>query len=315
MKQENSAKRILCVHEKDHAYDYIRNILSDKGYSVLTCSDATEAFTAVFSEPPDIIIVSTNTPGWDNFMDRIKNDSVYKHLPLLLLTKEEMLKGLMSHTGLSCDDFFLLPIRPEEMLLRIRLRETNATINLDANPLTRLPGNVTIMATIQKIIDAKEASALCYLDLDNFKAFNDCYGFARGDEALRMTGRIVTNVVNKASNSEGFVGHIGGDDFFFIVPAQLAQQCCAQIIENFDMVITTLIDDEDRLRGFIESKDRQGKPQRFPMLSASIGVIDLTITTIDHPGEASAIAGELKKAVKKREGSNFMVNRRKSLKA
>ena len=76
-----------------------------------------------------------------------------------------------------------------------------------------------------------------------------------------------------------------------------------------------LMDDEDRARGFIESKDRQGKPQRFPMLSASIGVIDLTITTIDHPGEASAIAGELKKAVKKREGSNFMVNRRKSLKA
>ena len=139
-------------------------------------------------------------------------------------------------------------------------------------------------------------------------------GFASGDEAIRMPARIVTNVVNKASNSEGFVGHIGGDDFFFIVPAHLAQQCCAQIIENFDLVITTLIDDEDRARGFIESKDRQGNPQRFPMLSASIGVIDLTITSIDHPGRASAIAGELKKAVKKREGSNFMVNRRKSLK-
>ena len=132
---------------------------------------------------------------------------------------------------------------------------------------------------------------------------------------MRMTGRIVTNVINKTSRSDGFVGHIGGDDFFFIVPTHLAKQCCQQIIENFDLVITTLIDDKDKDRGFIESKDRKGNPQRFPILSASIAVIDLTITTINHPGEASAIAGELKKAVKKQEGSNFMINRRKSLKA
>ena len=140
-------------------------------------------------------------------------------------------------------------------------------------------------------------------------------GLLRRDEALRMTGRIVTNVMNKASNSDGFLGRIGGDDFFFIVPAHLAERCCKQIIENFDLVITTLIDNDDKDRGFIESKDRKGNQQRYPMLSGSIAVIDLTITTINHPGEASAIAGELKKAVKKQAGSNFMINRRKSLKA
>jgi GGDEF domain-containing protein len=315
VKQETATKRILCLHGKAPSCDRLKNVLTDRGYTVSTFSDANDAFTAVFSEPPNIIIVSTDILGWKDFMNRIKNDSVYKHLPLLLLTKEEILNSLMSCTDLSCDDFFLFPVSPEEILLRIQLRETNATLNLDANPLTRLPGNVTIMATIQKTIDYREEAALCYLDLDNFKAFNDCYGFARGDEALRMTGRVVTNVVNKASNSDGFVGHIGGDDFFFIVPADLAKQCCQQIIGNFDTVITTLIDDEDKDRGFIESKDRKGNPQRFPILSASIAVIDLTITTINHPGEASAIAGELKKAVKKRAGSNFMVNRRKSLKA
>lgn len=315
MKQETATKRIVCLHEEESSFEHLKNILTDRGYTVFTFSDTTDAFTAVFSEPPIIIIVSTDISGWEDFMHRIKSDSVYKHLPLLLLTKEEMLGSLMSSTDLSCDDFFLSPVRPEELLLRIQLRETNATLNLDANPLTRLPGNVTIMATIQKTIENRKEAALCYLDLDNFKAFNDCYGFARGDEALRMTGRILTNVVNKASSSDGFVGHIGGDDFFFIVPAHLAKQCCQQIIENFDLVITTLIDDEDKDRGFIESKDRKGNPQRFPILSASIAVIDLTITTIDHPGEASAIAGELKKAVKKQEGSNFMINRRKSLKA
>ena len=315
MKKETATKRILCLHEKESSCDRLKNVLTERGYTVLIFSDATDAFTAVFSEPPAIIIVSTDIPGWEDFMNRIKRDSVYKHLPLLLLTKEEMLDSLTSCTDLSCDDFFLFQASSEEILLRIQLRETNAALNLDANPLTRLPGNVTIMATIQKTIEGREEAALCYLDLDNFKAFNDCYGFARGDEALRMTGRILTNVVNKASNSEGFVGHIGGDDFFFIVPAHLAKQCCQQIIENFDLVITTLIDDKDKDRGFIESKDRKGNPQQFPILSASIAVIDLTLTTINHPGEASAIAGELKKAVKKQAGSNFMINRRKSLKA
>ena len=167
------------------------------------------------------------------------------------------------------------------------------------------------MATIQKTVQQKSKSALCYLDLDNFKAFNDRYGFARGDEALRMTARIITNVARKM-HADSFVGHVGGDDFFFIIPSHLIKECCEQIIQNFDLVIPTLMNDEDRVRGYIESKDRKGKLQRFPLLSLSIAVIDLNITRIDHPGEVSATAGELKKAVKKLNGSNYLINRRRS---
>jgi len=192
----------------------------------------------------------------------------------------------------------------------VQLKEAHATYDLDANPLTRLPGNYTIMATIQKTIWQKEKAALCYLDLDNFKAFNDRYGFARGDDAIRMTARVITNVSQRLSPSESFVGHVGGDDFFFIVPSHVTKECCEQIIQNFDMVIPTLFDDKDRIRGYIESKDRQGNPRRFPLVSLSISVIDLKNTAINHPGEASAIAGELKKEVKKIKGSNYMVNRR-----
>ena len=166
------------------------------------------------------------------------------------------------------------------------------------------------MATIQKTVQQKSKSALCYLDLDNFKAFNDRYGFARGDEALRMTARIITNVARKM-HADSFVGHVGGDDFFFIIPSHLIKECCEQIIQNFDLVIPTLMN-EDRVRGYIESKDRKGKLQRFPLLSLSIAVIDLNITRIDHPGEVSATAGELKKAVKKLNGSNYLINRRRS---
>ncbi len=314
MKQVVTGKRILCLHEEDYAYDPIRQVLLDEGYFVYNYSDAKTALAHIYSEPPDIMIVSTKTNGWEEFMTSIKNDSVYKHLALILLVRKEMLASLLSLSDLSCDDFFLYPANPEEVLLRVQLKEANATSNLDANPLTRLPGNQTIMATIQKTILRKKDYALCYLDLDNFKAFNDRYGFARGDEAIRMTARVITNVTHKTSHSDSFAGHVGGDDFFFILPSGNARECCEQIIQNFDLVILTLIDDEDRVRGYIESKDRQGNPQRFPLLSVSIAVIDLTITTINHSGEASAIAGELKTAVKKMNGSNYMINRRTSLK-
>ena len=310
MKHTTTEKRILCLHEEEHAYDQIRQILSNKGYFVYDYSDANAAFAHIYNEPPDIMLVSTVTQGWEEFMSRLKNDSVYKHLPLILLTREETLSSLVSVSTLSCDDFFLYPACPEEVLLRVKLRESHATFDLDANPLTRLPGNYTIMATIQKIITRKEDFSLCYLDLDNFKAFNDRYGFARGDEAIRMTARIVTNVAHRMSHSDSFVGHVGGDDFFFIMPSHLTKECCEQIIQNFDLVILTLIDDEDRVRGYIESKDRSGDLQHFPLLSLSIAVIDLNITAIDHPGETSAIAGELKKVVKKKKVSNYMINRR-----
>jgi len=314
VKQVVTGKRILCLHEEDYAYDPIRQILLDEGYFVYDYSDAKAALAHIYSEPPDIMIVSTKTDGWEEFMTSIKNDSVYKHLALILIAREEMLASLLSLSGLSCDDFFLYPAHSEELLLRVRLKGINATSNLDANPLTRLPGNQTIMATIQKTILQKKDFALCYLDLDNFKAFNDRYGFARGDDAIRMTARVLTNVVHKTGHSDSFVGHVGGDDFFFILPSGNIRECCEQIIQNFDLVILTLIDDEDRVRGYIESKDRGGNPQRFPLLSVSIAVIDLNITTVNHSGEASAIAGELKTVVKKKEGSNYMINRRTSLK-
>jgi len=311
LKHVATGKRILCLHEEDYAYDTIRQILSDKGYFVYDYPDANAAFAHIYNEPPDVMVVSTKTPGWEEFMTRIKNDSVYKHLPLILLTSEKMLTSLLSLPDISCDDFLLYPATPEEVLLRVRLRESYATSNLDANPLTRLPGNYTIMATIQKTIIQKNKSALCYLDLDNFKAFNDRYGFVRGDEAIRMTARIITNVVRRM-HPDSFVGHVGGDDFFFVIPSQVTKECCEQIIQNFDLVIPTLINDEDRVRGYIESKDRKGNPQRFPLLSLSIAVIDLKATKVEHTGEVSAIAGELKKIVKKLKGSNYLINRRKS---
>jgi len=313
-KPVSEGKRVLCLHEEECTYNDIRNILDLEGFFVYDYTDPQAAFAHIYNEPPDIMLVSTKINGWQKFMVQTKNDSVYKHLPLILLTEKKMLKEVLSCPDLACDDFLLCPTTAEEVLLRVRIRDIHATSYLDANPLTRLPGNYTIMATIQKTIWDDKDYALCYLDLDNFKAFNDRYGFARGDEAIRMTAKVITNVVHRMSQADNFVGHVGGDDFFYIVPTEVYQACCEQIIQDFNLVIPLLINDEDRIRGYIESVDRRGNPSRFPLLSLSIAVIDLSFTNIEHPGEAASIAGELKKSVKKLPGSNYMVDRRNNLK-
>lgn len=305
-------KTILCLFKKDCAASEISAMISGRGYRAQHAKDINDASAQMFTGPPDMIIISTTTPGWETFVTQVKNDPLYKHLPLFLLTAEDELASLDSRACLCSDDVFVSPLREVEVLLRLQLREASAHLNLDANPLTHLPGNVTILSALQRTLEQRDASALCYLDLDNFKAFNDRYGFARGDEAIRMTSRVVTNVVHEMSPANSFVGHVGGDDFFFIIQASCCRPCCERIIEHFDLVIQTLIDDEDLGRGYIEGRDRRGNAQQFPLLSVSIAVIDLTVTRIDHPGEVSAIAGELKAAVKKLKGSNYMINKRRA---
>ena len=126
MKQTATEKRILCLHEEDYAYDQIRHVLSDKGYFVYEYSDVKEAFAHIYNEPPDIMIMSTKTKGWEEFMKRLKNDSVYKHLPLILLINEEMLSSLVSAPDLSYDDFFLYLSIPRFVILSSSLSSRGA---------------------------------------------------------------------------------------------------------------------------------------------------------------------------------------------
>ena len=304
-------KRILCLFREDHQFDSWIDYLSSNHYFVYQYPDLLSAMAQIYNDPPDIILLSTQTEGWENFLKQMKNDAVYGHLILMLIVERNDFHSLIPLiTGLPLDDLVMQDTELEEVLLRVRMKEILGNRYLDANPLTRLPGNYSIMSSIQNFINSRIDFGLTYLDIDNFKAFNDKYGFARGDDMIRMTARILTNVIKRLCPEKGFIGHIGGDDFVFIVFAEVAEECCKQVIQNFDLVSSTLSDDEDRLRGFIETEDRQGKNQKFPLPTVSLSVIDTRQTQIFHPGEASAISSELKKVVKKMPGSNYMINRR-----
>jgi diguanylate cyclase (GGDEF)-like protein len=181
---------------------------------------------------------------------------------------------------------------------------------LETNPLTRLPGNITIIKEIQRRIDTNGLFSFSYADMDNFKPFNDRYGFSRGDEVIRMTGRLITNIIKLKAPEESFVGHVGGDDLVFIIRIESIDAVCSELVATFDGIIHSFYDTEEREKGFMESLDRDGKRRTFPLITLSIGVAHNKCRSFSHYGQVSEIATEMKQYAKAHTGSCYRVDRR-----
>jgi GGDEF domain-containing protein len=196
-----------------------------------------------------------------------------------------------------------------EMARRVKRMEE---MHLDANPLTRLPGNIALENVLRSRLDAGRPLAFCLADLDNFKAFNDRYGYARGSELIKEAARIVETAVALHGAAEDFVGHIGGDDFAVITTPERFPAICEAIIEGFDKAVLAHYDPEDLARGFIRSKDRQGKDRVFPVTSISIAVVTNLTQRLENAIQVGEKAAELKEYAKSLPGSLYVVDRRRS---
>jgi len=207
------------------------------------------------------------------------------------------------------EDFLYGPWR--ERLAQVRVRRTLDRNRRDiaVNPSTHLPGPNLIEKEIARQMELGEQFAVCYADLDNFKAFNDYYGYARGDKVIRLTARIIKDIVFDVCR-EGFVGHIAGDDFIFVIPSGEVDTICGNILSTFDSIVVYQYEQEDRDRGFIVTESRRGEREQFPILSMSIAVVINRNGTFEHVGELSRMLADLKKYTKMKDGSNYMVERR-----
>lgn len=182
---------------------------------------------------------------------------------------------------------------------------------LDASPLTRLPGNIAIERALLERIRRGEKFALCYADLDDFKAYNDTFGYAKGSEIIKVTGEILHEAKRRFGRGEDFVGHIGGDDFVLITAPENISAVCENIIQEFDRVIPFFYHQEDRERGYIEAVDRYGIARKFPIMTISIAVVSDSSRELLAPTEIAKVAAEIKEFVKKLPGSNYLVDRRR----
>ncbi len=207
------------------------------------------------------------------------------------------------------DELADLAISFKEM--SVRLKELEVT-NLDANPLTKLPGNLAIEKELLTRLNDTEKFSFCLVDLDNFKAFNDRYGYARGSDVIKWLAEVLSKIRADLATSDDFLGHIGGDDFVFICLPERVHAICNKIIEEFDRGIVNFYDPEDVKKGFIVSVDRNDNPAIFGIMTISIAVVNTDRTLIREPKEVALKVTELKQYAKTFAKSLYIMDRRRS---
>ena len=305
--------RILVVDDEEDIRDILKTILTEEDYEVIEASDGNEALKMAKTRAPDLIVLDYNIPYIDGreVCFQLKKDILLRHLPILMLTGRGEIIDKVKGINAGADDYVVKPFEPAELLARIRMIIRRSERDLDANPLTRLPGNISILNELQSRIDKNAPFAVGYADLDKFKAYNDKYGFERGDEVIRETARIILNAVNSFGCPDDFVGHIGGDDFVFVSHPDRADNICLKIIEGFEKMVPQFYTPEDAKNGFINASDRKGQPQKIPLVSISIGIVSNQHQQLTHVAQIGEIGAELKHAAKLLERSNFVKDKRK----
>jgi GGDEF domain-containing protein len=183
-------------------------------------------------------------------------------------------------------------------------------MHLDANPLTYLPGSTTIESVLNRRLMNETRTAFCQVDLSNFKAFNDRYGYARGNKVLLLTAKVLTETVRKEGSEGDLVGHIGGDDFVVITSPERCEAICRAIIESFDRRVPDFYDLKDRQRGCIRGVTRQGQRVDFPIMTMAISVVTNRYLPLRNHVQVGEIAAEIKRYAKSRSHSTFVVDRR-----
>ncbi len=273
-----------------------------------------KAIEHLFNDPPDLLVVDNRLADISGreVANLVKSENVYRQLPVVMCVDPVDVETPWNWNQIEVDDFLVRPFNPSEVRDRINLTLCRAMRALDANPLSKLPGNTSIIQRIQQLIDSGDDFALAYCDLDYFKSYNDKYGFSRGDEILMMSARLIVNTIRSYQGVHSFVGHVGGDDFVFILPPDLVEDACKRIIAAFDDIVPHFYDPEDRKRGNITSVDREGNTKVFPLMAISLAVVVNTDRRITHYGEVSAIATGLKKKAKEDPKSSYVIDRRKA---
>lgn len=305
--------RVLIADDQTELLMLLEQMIQAAGFDVSTATDGVEALRSVFELPPDIIVLDYSMPRKDGLevAQDLKNNPLFAHIPIIICTayseKQTKLKGL----SMGIDDYLIKPVDTDELIARIRMILKRNKLVLDTNPLSKLPGNPSIQARVEREIQKGSKFAVLYLDLNNFKAYNDTYGFEAGDRILKATANLLVKLTIQNENSKDFIGHIGGDDFIVITEFAKCEELARRIVSTFDEIAPSFYSKSDRERGFIMSTDRQGNIKKFPFLSISIGVVNNMYRPLASFAQVSNIGTELKKGAKAAGKSHFIVDRRK----
>ncbi|MDR1573359.1 MAG: response regulator [Clostridiales Family XIII bacterium] len=304
-------KKVLVIDDSPFFRGQLRAVLSSE-YEVAEAGDGETGIELVKREKPDLVLLDGVLRGMSGFeVCRILREMESNNLmPIVMITSSDRQEDILLGLELGADDYITKPFNNRELISRIKNLLRRIDRNRNANPLTGLPGNIEIQREIVSRISRDDKFSVGYVDLDNFKAYNDAYSFSRGDTVIVLTADILRDQVRLWGNADDFIGHIGGDDFIFVTSPDRIDRICAEVISIFDERILDFYNGEDREAHSVRTMNRKGEVDVFPLMSISIAVATNQYRNLDSYLAIGDIAAELKKKLKCMQGSNYYIDRR-----
>jgi len=300
--------RVLVVEDEPDIALLIETLLAEAGYHVDHAGDGAQALTRAAALRPDIVILDAGLPHMSGLevTHQLRAGMVTANVVIIFLTgrPDERLDAYSA----GADDFLTKPFEADELLVRVSAALRRAEGRRAVSPLTGLPGNLEVLRQLERVIaEPEQHFALIWADLDNFKAFNDCYGFLRGDRAIVKTARLLARQVEALASAPRFVGHIGGDDFALVVGETVAETLADAVVAAFDAEAPTLYDPDDRRTGYPElvPAPAAATRERVPLLTISLGVATTGERQFRRPEEVVEVANEAKRRAKNEAGSTW----------
>ncbi len=307
-------QEIYIIDDDDSSIVIFRELFkNDKEYKFISVK--TEQIDIALKNIPSLIVINEDAIDRDvvDLCRKIRKDEDNTITPVIVVssknTKDHRIKILQE----SIEYFIKKPVDEEYLYYTVKNLSRLLASNRRVSPLTGLPGNVQIHAELKKRITRGEDFSVLYLDLDNFKAYNDVYGFLKGDQIIEFTADTIVNSVHSDKIENTFVGHIGGDDFVAIVPGGNCEKLCQNILSEFDSKIGAFFTEEDLEKGYIEVANRKGIIEQFPLTSLSIGVVVADAGRFHNILEIGEVGAQVKHAAKSVMGSSYAIDRRKNV--
>jgi GGDEF domain-containing protein len=291
--------------------DLLAHWAETRAFAVVPLAErAAVEMTAARSLPALVVIAEQLGDEGRLLSERLKADPYTGIIPVAVFAGEHTSDHTRAWFAAGADEVITPLFEPAEQRARLDALLTRAETSVSVHPSTRLAGTTEIEREIRRRLEAGERFAVCYADLDHFKEFNDRYSYYDGDRVIYLLSRMLRDVVKGMCPERSFVGHIGGDDFIFIVPTDRVNEICAEVIGVFDALIPFQYSDQDRRAGYFFGKDRRGQLYRVPLMTLSIGIVTNERRHFTHPAQVSGLATEMKSYAKTLPGSVFVVDRR-----
>ena len=305
------AQDIYVIDDDESSIPIFRELFkNDKEFKFIGVR--TEQIDITLKNIPFLIIINEDSIDRDiaSLCKQIRTDEDNQITPIIVVSSNTDKYHKLDVLEQSVEYYIKKPVDTEYLYYTIKNLDRLLKMNRRISPLTGLPGNVQIHAELKKRITNKEEFSVLYLDLDNFKAYNDVYGFLKGDQIIEYTANTILKCIHQNFSENYFVGHIGGDDFIAIVPTLKVDSICQLIIANFDEGVTRFFTPEDLEKGYIEVANRKGIIEQFALTAISIGAVIADKNRFSNILEIGEVGAQVKHVAKAIIGSSYAIDRR-----